>query len=210
MSRHAVIALLALVLALGTAACGGDDDGSSAENSTTVATTATETDTATTSETETETETETEGETETEAETETTETEGETDGEDGSSGSGSGESSTTGAATPIPVDRVLFKSPDNAVFCGLKRAGDRDLMSCWATPSGYTVRLTPRGGAPRGGVVVRNRGLRPPQAGAIRVLRGRQRFRRGPYTCNVDRNVVRCENAARHGFQLGKRVAFRF
>jgi hypothetical protein len=202
--RRAVIVLLALFFALGTAACGSDDDGSSAGESATPTTTETDTETATTGQTETGAETET---TETDAETET-----EANGDDGSSGSGSGESaSATGeAATRLPVDRVLFRSRDNAVFCGLKRAGDRDLLSCWATPTGYTLRLTPRGGAPRGGVVVRNRGLRPPRAGAIRVLRGRQRFRRGPYTCKVDRNVVRCVNAARHGFQLGKSFTFRF
>lgn len=195
MFSRAVIVVLALVFVLGAAACGGDDDGSNAGEDATVTTTETETGAVTTAETQT-------GETETETET---------DGENGSSGSSSGESSsTTGSTVQLPVDRVLFRSPDNAVFCGLKRAGGRDLMSCWAAPSGYTVRLTPRGGAPRGGVVTRNKGVRPPQASAIRVLRSRQRFRRGPYKCNVDRNVVRCQNAARHGFQLGRSVAFRF
>jgi hypothetical protein len=180
-SARALTLLVAVVLALGTAACGGDDSNGGEASATTAQTKATTARTETTK-------------------TATAETASATPETAASPASG---------GTVRPVDRLLFRIRDNAVFCGLKRSGGRDLLVCWATRSGYTVRLTPRGGRPSGEIVRRNRGI-PPNAGAVRVLRNGQGLRRGAFRCNVRKNVVRCRNAARHGFQLGKTLAFRF
>jgi len=188
-SRAIILALL-LTLMVGTAGCGGGDESSGTEDTTAVTQTETET-----GETETGTaETVTDGDTETNSSGR------------GSSGSGGSEAAT---ASEPSVDRLLFRVGRNAVLCGLERISGRAWMTCYRPTTGYTLRLSLRGGLPRAGIVRRNRGL-PPGVGELPVLRNGQRRNVSGYRCNVEDGIVRCRNRVGHGFQLGRSSSFRF
>jgi hypothetical protein len=104
------------------------------------------------------------------------------------------------------VDRVLFRIPRNAVVCGRKGSS----LVCWRPVSGFTVRLGRGDSPPTQGFIAANRGL-PPAVRSLPVLRRGRPVRSGTFACVLRAtNAVRCRNGARHGFELGKLVSFRF
>ncbi|MDQ3893945.1 MAG: hypothetical protein M3292_04670 [Actinomycetota bacterium] len=105
-----------------------------------------------------------------------------------------------------PVDRVLFRIPRNEVVCGRKRSA----LVCWRPVSGFTVRLGRGDSPPTQGFIAANRGL-PPAVRSVPVLRRGRPLRSGAFACVLRAtNTVRCRNGARHGFELGKLVSFRY
>ena len=117
----------------------------------------------------------------------------------------SSRSGSTKQTIAAPVEATLFRAGGNTIICGLRRSA----LLCWRPASGFTIRL-PRAGRPTQDVIDANRGLPRGVRSIPRLRKGRAVRRRGFRCTLVAKSEVRCTNAARHGFQLGKLLSYRF
>ncbi|MDQ3875507.1 MAG: hypothetical protein M3322_08200 [Actinomycetota bacterium] len=212
----ALAAVIVVGLAFAAAGCGGDSDETAAPVETTsAATTDTETGAGTTTATTTSNDDDT-----TSGDDDNTGIEDDTDDDDDrttseddrrarTSASGgrttSSRSGSTKQTIAAPVEATLFRAGGNTIICGLRRSA----LLCWRPASGFTIRL-PRAGRPTQDVIDANRGL-PRRVRSIPRLRKGRAVRRRGFRCTlVAKSEVRCTNAARHGFQLGKLLSYRF
>jgi hypothetical protein len=211
-SLLALAAVIVVGLAFAAAGCGGDsDDASAPPETTTAATTGTETEAATTTGTTTsddDNDTTTGDDDDTGIEDDTTTSDDDTSGPPTASRGGTTSSGSGSGRRPIivaPVETTLFRTGGNTIICGLERSA----LLCWRPATGFTIRLR-SSGIPKEDFVRANRGL-PRRVRSIPLLRKGRAVRRGGFRCMLaGKGEVRCTNRARHGFQLGKLLSYRF